>query len=451
MAKANLLEAVGGRRSAGLGSGAVPEQASTAAAAAGPARHARGSRPHRPRGPVRHYARMLSPSAVTAARVIAAESPDKRVARLKAAAADRARQRIRPTRARMRALAALPGGRLRWRSVPAPPPPGPRGAIVHPIAVATCDMDPLIALGATPFPLPLHLGHECVAEVLRVGDEVTTVRPGQRVVVPFQISCGECEACRAGRTANCTTLPPSSMYGFGLAGGHWGGALSDELAVPFADAMLVPLPDGIDPAAAASVADNVCDGYRHVAPHLPALLADDPDAEVLIVGAVTPRPLFSASVPLYAGIAARALGARRVILADSRPAARDHAALLGLDPLDPRELGMRPVARLVVEVSGAGDGLRLALASTAHDGICSSAGGLHSSCRIPTLLMYARNVSLHVGRTHARALIPEVLDLMVQGRLSPETVTTCLAPLDDAPAALRDHFVRGGTKTIVTA
>jgi alcohol dehydrogenase len=95
--------------------------------------------------------------------------------------------------------------------------------------------------------------------------------------------------------------------------------------------------------------------------------------------------------------------------------------------------------------------MRLALSSTAPDGICSSAGGLHSSTRIPTLMMYARNVSLHIGRTHARALIPEVLDLMGEGRLRPETVTTCIAPIEDAPEALRDHFVRGGTKTIVTA
>jgi alcohol dehydrogenase len=69
----------------------------------------------------------------------------------------------------MRALVALPGGRLSWRSVPTPPPPGPAGAVVRPIAIATCDMDPLIALGASPFPLPLQLGHEWVAEVLAVG------------------------------------------------------------------------------------------------------------------------------------------------------------------------------------------------------------------------------------------------------------------------------------------
>ena len=160
-----------------------------------------------------------------------------------------------------------PGGRVDWREAPTPRSPGPDGAIVHPLAVATCDLDRMLALGRTPFPLPLHFGHECVAEVLSVGERVKTVRPGERVVVPFQISCGNGAPCRAGHTGNCASVPPVSMYGFGVGGGHWGGVISDQLAVPYADAMLVRLPEGVDPAAVASVADNVCDGYRHVGPY----------------------------------------------------------------------------------------------------------------------------------------------------------------------------------------
>lgn len=119
------------------------------------------------------------------------------------------------------------------------------------------------------------------------------------------------------------------MYGFGLAGGHWGGALAEQLAVPYADAMLVALPDGIQPVAAASVADNVCDAHRHVAPHLPALLRRDPDASVLILGALSPRTRYSASVPLYTALIAQTLGARHVLVVDARPHARTHAHRLG--------------------------------------------------------------------------------------------------------------------------
>ncbi|HEY3829753.1 MAG TPA: alcohol dehydrogenase catalytic domain-containing protein [Solirubrobacteraceae bacterium] len=371
-----------------------------------------------------------------------------RLRRLLADAGDRGRQRVHATRPQMRALSAAPGGKLSWSHAPAPLLPGPQGAIVHPIAASTCDLDCPLVLGATQFPLPLHLGHECVAEVLAVGEQVMKVRVGDRVIVPFQISCGACPPCLAGHTGSCASVPPVSMYGFGLTGGHWGGAFSDELAIPYADAMLVALPAGVDPVAAVGVADNICDAYRHLAPHLPGLLERDPDAEVLILAAANSRTLFTPSVPLYAGLIARALGAHNIQLADSRANVRAHAERLGFGALHPRQLRRRPPAPLVVDVSG--DALGLALASTAPDGVCSSAGGLHRSARIPFLLMYGRNATLHLGRTHVRALMPEVLELIAQGRLHPETLTTSLAPLDDAPSALREHFMGDGIKTVLT-
>jgi alcohol dehydrogenase len=87
-------------------------------------------------------------------------------------------------------------GRLAWWDTPVLAAPAPGGAVVMPLAMATCDLDRPVGLGATPFPLPLHFGHECVGEVLAVGEAVRMVRPGDRVAVPFQISCGTCLACR---------------------------------------------------------------------------------------------------------------------------------------------------------------------------------------------------------------------------------------------------------------
>jgi alcohol dehydrogenase len=65
--------------------------------------------------------------------------------------------------------------------------------------------------------------------------------------------------------------------------------------------------------------------------------------------------------------------------------------------------------------------------------------------------MYGRNVTLHVGRTHARTLIPAVLELIARDRLHPEAVTSTLDSLGNAPAALREHYQGGGIKTILTA
>jgi alcohol dehydrogenase len=406
---------------------------------------------NRARSPLLHYAALLTPRGAVAGRVAAERDAGQRLSRLAGAAADRISQRRRPTRPTMRALTASAGGRLRWTSAPAPTLTGPDAALVRPVAMATCDLDPLVALGTSPFPLPLHLGHECVAEVVRTGDRVTGVTPGQQVIVPFQISCGHCPACLAGHTGNCLTVPPVSMYGFGVTGGHWGGVYSGLLAVPYADAMLVPLPPGVDPAAVASVADNVPDAYRHIAPHLPGLLEMDRGAEVLIVGSLTRRSALGGSVPLYAGLIARALGAAAVILADCRPAVIAQAGRLGLEVIAPRDLRRRRPAPLVADLSAHPAGHRLALACTAPDGICSNIGTLHRTARLPTLAMYARNVTLHIGRAHARTLIPDVLGLVTSGRLHPETVTSTLAPLDDAPQVLREHFRSGGIKAILTA
>jgi alcohol dehydrogenase len=65
--------------------------------------------------------------------------------------------------------------------------------------------------------------------------------------------------------------------------------------------------------------------------------------------------------------------------------------------------------------------------------------------------MYGRNATYQLGRAHARTVIPQVLELMREGLLQPETVTTCLGHLDEAPALLDEHIRGDGTKAILTA
>src|SRR5262245_60984501 len=193
---------------------------------------------------------------------------------------------------------------MEWREAPAPRLSSDGAALVRPRVVATCDLDALIISGKSPFPPPFPVGHECVAEVVEVGDTVRAVRPGQRVSVPFQISCGECERCRRGLTGNCTSVAFMSSYGFGPAVEQWGGFLSDTVCVPYADHMLVPVPDGLEPAAVASASDNLSDAWRAVAPPLAA----EPGAPVLVVGGAS-----SGSIGLYAAALAVALGASSVL------------------------------------------------------------------------------------------------------------------------------------------
>src|SRR5664279_1901387 len=118
--------------------------------------------------------------------------------------------------------------RVRWEEVDEPRLTGPDAALVRPIAIATCDLDTAVLRGRYPLEGPYPFGHEGIAEVVAVGDAVTSVVPGDRVIVPFQISCGTCEPCRRGRTGNCAAHPRMSTYGLGTMGGlEWGGLLAD--------------------------------------------------------------------------------------------------------------------------------------------------------------------------------------------------------------------------------
>jgi threonine dehydrogenase-like Zn-dependent dehydrogenase len=332
----------------------------------------------------------------------------------------------------MRQLEITGKGSVRWADVPAPAIEGDGEALVRPLAVAMCDLDAAWLAGLIPFQDPFPLGHECVAEVIEVGDAVRATRPGDVVVVPFQISCGTCDACAAGHTGNCRTVPRGSAYGMQPLGGAWGGALADVLRVPYADAMLVPLAGGIDPVAVASVADNVPDGYRAVA----GPLAAAPGAEVLVIGG------FARSVGLYAAACARALGAARVVYADTDPGRLERAAAVGAEPLElpadgaPGKLGRFPVT---VDASGRHDGLHAALGSTAPDGVCTSVAiYFEPATPVPLLEMYTRGCTLHTGRCHARALIPDVLALVGDGRLDPALVTSAVGGFGDAEAALAE-------------
>jgi alcohol dehydrogenase len=326
----------------------------------------------------------------------------------------------------MRQLTLVEPHRLEWWDVDDPERRDGRDALVRPLAVATCDLDAPIIAGRTPYEPPIAIGHECVAEVIEAGDSGPA--RGAIVSVPFQLSCGRCERCRRGLTGNCDSVPFLSMYGFGSFGGDWGGFISDVVRVPFADHMLAPIPNGLAAEAAASVSDNVVDGWRLVAPGLERW----PGGEALIAGG-------SPSVGLYAVQVATALGAARVVYCDVEEDRLRKAERLGAEVVEgyPERLGPFPITAMVSAETAA---LALALRSTAPDGICTSAGIVFQpEVPIPLIEMYTKITTFRTGRPHARPTIPAVLDLMADGALQPELVTDRVAAWDEAPEALEDN------------
>ena len=154
-------------------------------------------------------------------------------------------------------------------------------ALVQPLAVTRCDIDLIIVSGKSGLPGPFALGHETAGRVVEVGSAVKNFAPGDLVIVPFQISCGDCERCRRGHTNACTSVPFRSSYGLKpVCGVEYGGALSDLLRVPFADHMLVRQPEGHALSQTAGLADGATDAFSAVA----YWLRQWPGAEVLVIG-----------------------------------------------------------------------------------------------------------------------------------------------------------------------
>jgi threonine dehydrogenase-like Zn-dependent dehydrogenase len=328
----------------------------------------------------------------------------------------------------MRELNFIEAGKLDWLEADEPRLEGDGEALVRPVAVATCDLDKLIVRGLAPAEGPFPFGHEGVAEVVEVGDGVTGFAPGDLVSVPFQVACGECATCRRGHTGNCERVDRLSMYGLPM-GRNWGGFLSDAVRVPFADAMLVSVPDGIEPEAIASLSDNIPDGWRTVGPQL----AERPGSAVLICAS-------GAAITLYATSIALALGAERVDLVGGNSYIRDRAEVLGANLLDadfPDELGSYPI---VVDASADVDGLACALRSTEPEGICTSIGIYFSETTpVPLFSMFTKGIRFHTGRAHARPAMEPILDLIRAGSFKPELITGETATWEDAPEAVAGH------------
>ena len=328
----------------------------------------------------------------------------------------------------MRALMFRGPMAIAWEEVETPQLMEPRDALVRPIAVARCDLDPAIALGLYPMPAPFVMGHEMVGEVVAVGEAISNVRLGDKVIVPFQLSCMTCAPCLRGHSNACVNVPSGTAFGLGPHGGiDLGGALAELVRVPWADVMLIPLPEGMDPVAAAGIPDNVSDGYRCVA----APLAERPGAPVLVVGGLAP------SVGLYAVMAALALGAERVVYVDDDAARLELAAAAGAEVVNAKDqwdsLKLAERFPIVVDANVLDPGRNFALRSVEPCGVCTSvSGGASSRSNLPLQSMYLKGVRYEIGRVHACATARPVLDLVSSGALDPARIINKVVPFSEA-------------------
>lgn len=144
-------------------------------------------------------------------------------------------------------LHAIGDGTLDIRDDVTLTPVGPADVRVKIKATGVCHSDLSALTGVLPMPLPLIPGHEGAGEVVEVGDHVTSVRPGDHVIINWTPACGECRSCVAGQPFLCLTYAKKSFKeprfryagatpAFGMAGcGTW----AEQIVVPWQGAVKI--------------------------------------------------------------------------------------------------------------------------------------------------------------------------------------------------------------------
>jgi alcohol dehydrogenase len=320
----------------------------------------------------------------------------------------------------MRSLVFVRPGRVEWREAPTPVLRTAGDALVRPIASSTCDLDRLVLGGRTPLRGPFAFGHQCVAEVVELADDVSGLRVGDAVSVPWHVACGTCRHCRAGLPAQCATAPPGAGYGLG-ADGAWGGLFDDAVRVPCAQHVLVRLEPALDVTALTGLGDDLPLPHELLDRHLRGRC----DQRVLVLGA--------GSTGLYAVDTVLALGAWQVVYADRDPSRRGVATALGAHAVE------RPAPALgefdvVVDAAADAEVLPTATRLLAPGGAVESTGVHLTGVPAPRVDACRRGLPAHTG---ARAHVADVLDLVRQGRLRPDLVVSGVHAMDDAPDVLR--------------
>jgi threonine dehydrogenase-like Zn-dependent dehydrogenase len=265
-------------------------------------------------------------------------------------------------------------------------------------------------------------------------------------VVPWAVSCGTCEECRLGLTAKCSTMSADSpgrelaAFGFGRTSGSWGGMVADVLRIPFTDHMLVKVPECVDSLRVASASDNLADAWRSVVPPL----RQRPGGGVLVIGGG------GQSIGLYAAGLAVAHGASVVDYVDDRNSRLEVAESFGARAHKVGTSGRKSILSsfpgrydVAVEASSHPQGLRDALRALRPGGICTGTGYyLSPGTKLPVMDMYATSATPHVGVSHVRPVLPELLEFVATSGFEAERVTSLLADWDDAPEAYRAHTTK---------
>jgi S-(hydroxymethyl)glutathione dehydrogenase / alcohol dehydrogenase len=343
----------------------------------------------------------------------------------------------------------------------------PRDAIVRVTSTAICGSDLHIYNGFFPQLSPFPLGHEFMGVVEDLGAEVSNLRRGDRVVVPFPISCGSCYFCTHDSPVNCEASnidkygPEGGLIdekGGGLFGytkfyGGWDGGQAEFVRVPFADVGPRRVPEGLDDEQVLFLTDIFPTGWTAI---------DWAELE----GGETVAIFGAGPVGIMAGKAAWLQGAGRVVLIDiesyrleiAKSAAK--AEVIDASETDPVEairamtsgrgadvcvdaVGMeahRSFFDKVLAVAhgqrGTIDVLRKCFSAVRRNGKVSVVGVYGTTYdNFPLAQLFDKGIRVRGGQAPVQNYIDELMPMVADGRVVLDDIITHRLPLSEAPRA----------------
>lgn len=343
----------------------------------------------------------------------------------------------------MRAVTYQAPGEVRLEEVADPELTSPDEAIIAIEATGVCGSDLHIFHGRVPVDPGTTIGHEYVGTVTAVGDAVTRVAVGDRVLGCFLVACGSCTNCLRGDYHRCER---GRTFGHGKNLGSLGGTQADQALIPFADITLRKVPEGMSAETALFAGDVAGTGYHAIA-H--AGMREGDAVAVLGLG----------PVGLCAVQAAVAGGATQVFAVDSVEQRLDLAAQFGATPIhltegDPkREVRAATEGRgadVVVEAVGRPEAVDAAISLARNAGTVSGIGVQVGKAEMNLGLAWLKGLDLRLGQANVIAHVDRVLALLDSGKLDPSPLVTHHMKLDEAVEAYDIYDRREALKILLT-
>ena len=369
----------------------------------------------------------------------------------------------------MKALCWFGKKDIRVETVPDPQILNPRDAILRVTRTAICGSDLHLYDGYIPtMEQGDILGHEFMGEVVEVGNEVKTLKVGDKVVVPFTICCGECYYCKNGLWSACDNTNPNAwmlekMYGQSAAGmfgyshlyGGYAGGQAQYVRVPMADVGPIKVPNDIPDEKVLFLSDIFPTGYQA------AEYCDIKPGHIVAVWGCGP-------VGQFAIRSAYMLGASHVIAIDRVPERLQLAARANAEVLNYEEIPDLLEALKTITGGRGPDACIDAVGMEAHGHsldaymdeakqklkltfdramvlrqmmqVCRKGGvvsipGVYGGFldKIPMGAAFAKGLTFRMGQTHMVKYLQPLLDRIQNGDIDPSEIISHRVGLNDGP------------------